>query len=281
MPQHRINPAFSIANTEAAAVGSRLRALPKPLARPVAVLAGYHSPKLSITGLRRKLIELTSQRPEEFEAIHFPGISTFEAAASRAHQRIGSFLDRHRAMECDIVALSMGGLIARVVDCNLFGHERPIPVRRIFTLSTPHQGAILADLVQPDPAAEDMERNSRFLRRLDAATGVAECANGTSRDGSREGSRNGQGRLEQGRLEQDGHDRAELVCYALLHDWWVGATRAAPAGHPVLWRDTFGVLDSMFSHFLVTSDEAILVDIALRLRGEPPIARAGGPPPVD
>ena len=44
-----------------------------------------------------------------------------------------------------------------------------LKVRRIFTLGTPHRGAILADRIALDSAARDLRPGSEFLHRLDEA----------------------------------------------------------------------------------------------------------------
>jgi pimeloyl-ACP methyl ester carboxylesterase len=249
VPRYFINPHFHPSHELITSERVRLAASPVALPRPVIVLSGYHSPRITINGLRRKLLPLTSNRPDDFLSISFPFASRMESAMEVSFKAISEYLGKKGIAEYDIVALSMGGVVARGLAANLLGKTAPFRIVRMFTLSSPHRGAILADYFRPDPAARDMRRGCPFLRNLDSHLGRP--------------------------------DAPELTCYSLLHDWWVGATRAAPPGHPVLWIDTFGFVESMISHFMVTRNNAIVLDIALRLRGEPPIAMPGEPPPID
>ena len=70
-------------------------------------------------------------------------------------------------------------------------------------------------------------------------------------------------------------DPIELIPYARLRDAMVGAQHAAPPGRNPLWVDGPPAL----SHLAITTDKRIMLDIALRLRGEEPVAREGDPPP--
>jgi hypothetical protein len=107
-------------------------------------------------------------------------------------------------------------------------------VERLFTLASPHQGAVQADWIAPDAAARDMRRGSPMLRVLDAE------------------------------LPDAGY---ELFCYTHRTDGMVGAERTAPSGRPRF--ETAGTV--LFSHLFVTSNPVFQVDIARRLRGEPPL----------
>jgi hypothetical protein len=69
-----------------------------------------------------------------------------------------------------------------------------------------------------------------------------------------------------------------LRCYALLRDWMVGATRAAPAGMDPVWVDPEGPASRMLSHFASVYDPRVSLDIATILRGGEPIGRPSTPP---
>ncbi|MEO1512022.1 MAG: hypothetical protein AAFU70_08120, partial [Planctomycetota bacterium] len=112
--------------------------------------------------------------------------------------------------------------------------------------ATPHRGAALAEKIRLDPASRGMRAGSRFLSELDEAW-------------------------------RRGERPREVVPYAVTNDTWVGATRTAPPGGRVLWTGGSRVL----SHFTVSVNRAIVTDIALRLRGEAPLAERGGVPPRD
>lgn len=151
------------------------------------------------------------------------------------------------AREFDVVGISMGGLVARVLASPQDGGPA-LRIKRLFMLATPHRGAKLARVVAPDRAARDMRPGSDFLGALDA------------------------------RLPSAGY---ELVCYAQLRDWWVGAGRAAPPGRVPIWTDTESVGARLFSHFQINFNRRVLRDVARRLRGEEPVARGGSWPPCD
>jgi hypothetical protein len=116
---------------------------------------------------------------------------------------------------------------------------------RLFTISTPHRGADLADLPALFGRLQlDMRERSDFLARLNR--------------------RNDAG-TEQGRYE--------LVPYTRLGDGVVGSHNTAPPGHTPLWVPNLPLEPSHLAGF---TDPRIVADIARRLRGEPPLAT--GPP---
>src|SRR6185369_10092730 len=83
-------------------------------------------------------------------------------------------------VEVDVVGVSMGGLVARWAALppadrfregaahNPGATGKRLRIRNLYTLGTPHRGAILANLIAPDPIARDMRAGSGFLRTLDA-----------------------------------------------------------------------------------------------------------------
>ena len=66
----------------------------------------------------------------------------------------------------------------------------------------------------------------------------------------------------------------ELVAYAHLNDLLVGARNTAPPDQDPIWSSGTAV----FSHFTITTNRRILIDLARRLRGETPIATPSPPP---
>jgi hypothetical protein len=147
-------------------------------------------------------------------------------------------------MEVDVVGVSMGGLVARAAASDWVARRsaagsRRVRIARLFTLATPHKGATLANRICPDGTARDMRPGCDFLSRLNA--------------------------------EPPEH---ELICYARLRDWWVGATNTAPPGREPMWVDA----PALLSHQLVTHDPVIRTDVARRLRGEEPLGRPSHPP---
>lgn len=238
------NPDFPVTHAQAVA---RLRALaPKPLPRPVVILAGWHAPGLTRTNLERLLRPATSDRREDFLSLAYPFATSVESAAEHVARRVRARFAHAWPESFDLVGVSMGGLVARF----LAAHDPDLSprVRRIFTLASPHRGARLADVVRPDRAARQLRRGSQLLRSLDDSLARA---------------------------------RFELVPYTMLDDWWVGATRSAPPGRNPIWRRPRTLTERTMSHLLIPRSRPIVLDLALRLRGEEPVAREGRPPPHD
>lgn len=239
----------------------RLEAAPKPLDRPVVILNGYHGLPRVISSLTSNLRNATSGRDEDFLAVSFFFSASVESAAAAAVDEVNErwpSVDPDSTVEVDVVALSMGGIVARWAaltpeqraagakspDGTVQTPMRRLRIRRLYTLSSPHRGAAMAEYIRIDQAAVEMRAGSEFLHGLDAALPAADY---------------------------------ELVCYSQLRDMTVGATRAAPDGRPLTW--TGGTL--LFSHLTITDNTVVLADIARRLRNEPPLVEPGDPPAQD
>lgn len=248
------NPNFDTSDSTRRAAIARLEANPQPLPRPLVVLDAWHHPPISAGGLRDRLADLTGARDEDTLAISFTVLFSIQAAARRAVNRVEERWpsdDPHETVEVDVVGYSMGGIVARYAadlweelpaDCR---PAKRLKIRRLYTLASPHRGARLARWVFPDRAAWSMRPGADLLAALDAARAQEE--------------------------------RYALVCYTQLHDITVGARNTAPPGQNPLWAPASG----LFSHQTVRTNKHILLDIALRLRGEAPIATEGAPPPCN
>jgi hypothetical protein len=256
MTRPPFNPAFPVTRSEALAELARLRASPAPLERPVLILGGWRAPRISAFGLERILRPVTSNRPEDFLTVTYPLASSLDAACRvalrRLHERFGS-TGPGLGAPIDVVGISMGGLVARLAALppsarkDLGDADAPrLLVHRLFTLATPHRGARLARWFALDPASRLMRPGSPALAALDRA---------------------------------DLRDR--IVPYAMLGDWWVGASRAAPPGADPIWIAPETPLERILAHFLINRNPQIVADLARRLRGESPLARVGSPPPTD
>lgn len=231
-------------------VRDRLEALaadPRPLARPVVVLGGWRAWRLNATSLRDRLRASTSGRPGDFEAVSFQTISSIEAAAERTIERVAARWpsgDDGLTREVDVVGISMGGLVARLAASEAGPADRlRLRIARLFTIGTPHRGSRLAARIAIDPASRSMRPGSRLLGTLEEARRSA------------------------------GY---EIVPYARLNDVMVGARNTAPPGMSPYW----GAGPRLLSHVTITGDRRIALDIALRLRGETPIAGEASEPPM-
>jgi pimeloyl-ACP methyl ester carboxylesterase len=239
---------------------------PTPLARPVVVLNGYRGLPTLASRVARKLREMTSGRAEDFLAVSYWTSTDLDAIAAEVVRRVDEAWpseDPERTVEVDVVGISMGGVVARWAamapeqrvregefeerQAGRLPHSdrtKRLRIARLYTIATPHQGAVMANLVAPDAAARDLRTGSAFLAALDSA------------------------------LPGAGY---ELVCYAQTNDKMVGALHAAPQGTTPFWCSGTWA----FSHFMAADNPMFLADIARRLRGEEPILKAGGAPLSD
>lgn len=243
------NPAYPTTNNEIATDLDRMRADPVPLERPVVVVSGYRSPPYAAARLARKLRTLTG----DDRVTHSGGnvlIGTIETPA----RRLVAHVDQHypsddpdHTTEVDVVAISMGGLVARLAadDPALRGEPdgKRLRIHTLYTLGTPHTGARLAAYVRPDKASRDMRPGSAFTTDLNDR-------------------------------RANNPDPYPIVPYAILHDRLVGATHAAPPGQDPIWVPG----RVFFGHHLISTERRIYADIARRLRRETPLASPSAPP---
>lgn len=242
------NPDFAVTPDDLALTMERLRATHMAPPRPVLVLAGYRAWRIMVAHTARRLHDLVGGPEDMFEPLAYPHCGDIDRIARlvvRHVEKTWPNREPHRTTEIDVVGVSMGGLVARLAaQLPLEDGQKRLRIARLFTLGTPHNGAILAGKIALDRAAKDMKPGSAFLDRLNSGLPSA---------------------------------KYELVCYARLNDRWVGATRCAPPGREPHWVSG----TRMFSHATITTDERILADIALRIRGEAPISRKATRPPMD
>ena len=249
----RRNPAFDPSPELVDAKWHELTATLFVNPRPLVVLCGWRAPLAALKTIRtnlRVLLPGTRVIP-----IAFPTASSMQAAVATTREALATHEStRDNAKPIDIVALSMGGLVARALACDAFNDlanpqasiTAPVKINSLYTIATPHQGAILAKFVRPDAAASAMRPGSLFLRTLDNALPNATFS---------------------------------ITPYGYLRDWWVGCHNTAPIGRVPLWLDPPTTRGRLFSHFLISTERRIILDIALRLRGLAPIAEFGPPPP--
>src|SRR6185436_8168056 len=111
--------------------------------------------------------------------------------------------DRNATVEVDVIGLSMGGLVARYCAAEPTMDGRRLNVHRLFTVSSPHQGATRAQSLPPLLKMQiDMRPQSDFLRRLEAAEQECNC---------------------------------EIYPYVRLEDEIVGEQYASPPGKQAWW----------------------------------------------
>lgn len=238
MPPRPSNPSFAVTKPAATEDIARMQAAPTALERPVVVLAGISDPAVSSAAI------LAAVRPAvsgPLIEVHFFDEHTFEGARQKllrtVSESLGASLDA--LPEVDVVAFSMGGLVARDAAIPDAAGRR-LRIKRLFTICTPHLGARMAAFPLGTPQSEDMKITSDFMIGLSRA-----------------------------RREY------ELVCYARLDDITVGEEFAAPEGVPLWW---VGTPNGEWSHMHAFEDPRILADLARRLRGETPLTTAPAAP---
>ena len=244
-----LNPSFPLTHADAAADLDRIAADPRPLDRPVVVVAGWADPFLMGMHWSRTLRRTVGLHPgRDFIVVQFVGAWTFDACRARlidAVQDRWPSDDVGQTVEVDVVAHSMGGLVARYAtlppmagDVPPADGDRPVTrelhIARLFTLATPHRGARLAAWPSLDPRIRAMKAQSPFMDYLDDALPDADY---------------------------------ELVPYVRLGDATVGDTNARPVGRGVWWVPNHPV---RLAHMWARHDRRLTADILRRLRGETP-----------
>lgn len=236
-----VNPRFPVPTDDASELLAQCARTPVAQARPILVLGGYMDPGFASSSieraLRRACVDGTT-----ILAVSFGDCTSMTQCRDRVLAATQSIRDADPDCAFDVVANSMGGLIARycalppetVVDCGL---PEPIPsgalrIHHLYTICTPHLGARMAEGAFGSPMTQDMRPGSAFLACLDSALPRAPYA---------------------------------LTCFAREGDSIVGAERSAPAGiDPIL----FDTPPFELSHVDAHRDPRILLVIVRGLRGD-------------
>lgn len=231
------NPSFDLSRSAARADLREMAKRPAPAARPVLVLGGYLDPGLLTESLGGALADVLTDGP--VVTVSFSMTSDFEACRLRVLDELASMCPEVlgadgavQTMPIDVVGISMGGLVARYMAMPNHESGKRLNIQRLFTVSTPHQGATWAMLPSANAKQTRMRPGSDWLRWLNSE------ANRPS---------------------------YELYCYVRLRDSIVGPSRAAPPGqtawwvHSPLWQSP---------HLRAPGDPRIVAEISRRLRGE-------------
>jgi len=245
-----IQPGFPIDASQAQAARRQMERNPMPLVRPLVIVGGYRaSYHVQVRVMTGRMIKMTSGVRSDALGVSVFFDGSIQCAADHVVDKIIERWpndDPERTIEVDVVAISMGGLVARQAwasDRRADGTPRKrLHIARLFTIATPHRGACLADSLAPDTMARQMRSGSDLLKALD---------------------------------EADADRDFELICYARTNDAVVGALRTAPEGEAPYWVHG----PWLFSHMTVARDWRIGVDIARRLRGETPLSLETSVPP--
>ena len=230
------NPSFPLSVKDSKAALQEMKQDPKPLDRPLVLVAGYGDPGYVDAYLEKKMAPCFSD--DRIVGIAFTNVSSFDECRDLLIQLVDDSFgadDPDSTIEVDVVANSMGGVIARYAADPSVG--RYLRVARMFTISAPHRGAAMARINVGNQLLVDMRPGSEFLNDLN---------------------------------ERNLKPEYELFPYARLGDLWVGQENTAPPGQVPWW-----VANRPFepAHLASFSDPRIHADILRRLRNEPPFTR--------
>jgi len=132
---------------------------------PVVLLHGYLQHSANFLWLARRL------RRDGWVHLYAVGHVPLGGDIERSGVRLAGVIDRIRretgADDVDIVAHSMGGLVARACMC-----AGAAGIRRIITLGTPHQGTEVFRRLGVDPMLRQMRPGSPCLHRLAGANAM-------------------------------------------------------------------------------------------------------------
>jgi hypothetical protein len=241
------NPSFDVSRRDARAGLQAMAEQPKPATRPVLVLGGYLDPGLLTESLGKDLSSVLEGGP--VITVSFSMTSDFEACRARVlheleanHPELLGPVDSVDTVPIDVVAISMGGLVARYMALSDHETGKRMNIQRLFTVSTPHQGATWARLPSVNRKQTKMRPGSEWLAWLNHDA------------------------------EEPGY---ESFYYVRLRDCIVGPKRAARPGQTAWWVHS-PAWES--PHLGAPADPRIVADISRRLRGESAYATSPASP---
>jgi pimeloyl-ACP methyl ester carboxylesterase len=233
------NPSFAVSPNQAKRILLEAARHPKPLQRPLVIVGGFMDPGFASSLLGEDFQKYTHDN--RIIRIALGDCTSFEQCRRRiikAVDRSFPTTDPSATREVDVIGYSMGGLAARYAAEEAHTGRR-LRIARLFTISSPLRGAILAaELPLLHPLQKPMRPGSAFLRALNADP-------------------------------QTLADAYPIYSYVCLNDESVGPANAAALEMTPWW-----VSASPFftPHDWALLDPRIRADIARRLRDEPPLA---------
>lgn len=232
-----VNPSFSVTFDEAKEALDVMRANPRRLARPLVIVGGFMDPNVSPPLFDHFFRGVTGDTRIVTVSIGF--CNSFDECRKRIIDAVDKAYpsdDPLWTTEVDVVGASLGGLASRyaAAPSNDPAHSRRLRIARLFSISSPHMGATLAEKVALTDFHRDLRPGSVFLKRV---------------------------------AEADAEAKYELFPYVHLGDEIVGEQYAAPPGVTPFWLSSPPLIQA---HAAAMIDGRILADISRRLRGETP-----------
>jgi Putative serine esterase (DUF676) len=230
------NPSFPITADQAHQAIAQMRDDPRRLQRPLVVIGGFLDPDVSPLIYTCFFDQVTSG------AKIIPVSVGFCESFTECRQKVIDAVDKacpstdpQWTTQVDVVGASLGGLVARYAAAPSPdpAHPRRLQIARLFSISSPHSGALLAQSLGFTDYHREMRPGSPFLKTL---------------------------------AEEDAAATYQLYPYVHLNDHIVGDQYAAPPGRTAYWLSNGSLLPP---HAAAMIDERILADIARRLRDEP------------
>ena len=244
IPDAPLNPSFPLTMSAARAALDYDQAHPKPLRRPLLIVGGFADPGFGTRSLLRqfraatgddRIVAVSLGYEQSWAQCRLDIVAAVDAAFPTA--------DPGRTTEVDVIGASMGGLAARYAAVPPPpGRGRRLRIARLFTLSSPLRGAVLADGIPLNvhPLQAGMRTSSWVYQRIADA-------------------------------EQRWDDLYSVYSYVRLRDDQVGPQNAAVVGAAPWWVSAPPWPQP--THHGSFLDRRFLADVAARLRGDQPLSR--------
>ncbi len=231
-----VNPSFRVSEQMASADLARMSNEPRALQRPLVIVGGLDDPGFVPHCLWRHFDSIAMS--DRMVRVEIKECFTFDDSSTKVIEAVDSIYPSaspRETVEVDVVAFSIGGLVARYAALPPEQGQRRLRIARLFTISSPLRGSTAAKWTPGlYPVIRDIRPGSPFIERLSA-------------------------------IRPD----YPVYSYVRLDDHIIGEENASLPGRAAWWVPTPPL---SFAHYGAPFDERILADISRRLRDEPPLA---------
>ena len=232
------NPSFPATADFARRDLRRMASAHRPLDYPLVIISGFMDPGFAAVSMRGNFQAATGD--SHIVTVTLGECGSFEECRGKVIRAVDKAFpskDVWETTEVDVVGFSMGGLVARYAANPPPGMNRRLRIHELFTISSPNQGAVRAEVLPLlHPLQADMRPGSPLIRRLNSMP-----------------------------------TPYPVYSYIRLGDHAIGPPNAGIPGGLLWWVST-----PPFSnpHVDAASDPRIVDDIARRLRHEAPLSTA-------